>query len=201
MKNLPSFEEFINEEYSIKEKNFSINKIEKQIDENEGIHSFGCAMMYFNNPKMNELHKQIKEEDIYIDDEDPSFGLEKDPHVTLLYGLHDDEIESNDIIKVISECEIPKTMKLENISIFESDKYDVLKFDINEDLLNVINKKLCEFPYTSDYPDYHAHSTIGYIKKGKGKEYVELFKNENCEVEPNKIVYSKPNGKKIEKKI
>lgn len=187
MKNLPTFEEFVNEEYLM--------------NENDGVHTFGCAMMYFDNPRIKEITDKIEEDDVYIDDEDPSYGIEKDPHVTLLYGIHDEEVEPNEVFEKMDECELPKTLKLENVSMFKGDKYDVLKFDVNEELLNKINNKLCELPYSTDYPEYHAHSTIAYLKKGTGEKYCDMFKEEVCEVTPKHIVYSRPNGEKLKKVI
>ena len=152
MKNLPTFEEFVNEQTSI--------------NENGAVHTFGCAMLYFNNPQIKQINEQIEVDDIYIDPEDTSYGIEQEPHVTLLYGIHDDEIIPDKVFEKLAECEMPKTLKLENISLFKNDDYDVLKFDIHEDLLNNINKKLCELPFSTDFPDYHAHSTIAYLKPG-----------------------------------
>jgi 2'-5' RNA ligase len=83
-------------------------------------------------------------------------------------------------------------------SLFENEQYDVLKFDVQNSALYEINAKLCELPHTTNFPDYHPHATIGYLKPGAGKKYVEKFKNKEYEVTPNRIVYSKPNGGRIE---
>ena len=51
-------------------------------------YDYGCAMLYFDFPKMSEIHDQIDPSDIYEDDKDKTYGLEDEPHCTLLYGLH-----------------------------------------------------------------------------------------------------------------
>ena len=47
-------------------------------------YKYGCVMLYFKFPKMEELHNSIDSSD--YEDED---SLEDEPHCTLLYGLHD----------------------------------------------------------------------------------------------------------------
>jgi 2'-5' RNA ligase len=176
----------------------SLNE-KKEDKDTEKIYEYGCAMLYFDFPEMDEFHSQIDENDIYSED---GHGLETEPHTTLLYGFHADEIEDdNEIIETITEEEIPE-LELYNVSIFENDDYDVLKFDVrqkmdeydkDEDILYKINKKLTDkFPYSSDYPDYHPHATIGYLKKGEAGKYVEKFKDKIYSVIPKEIVYSKP---------
>lgn len=154
---------------------------------------------FFNEDCMNSIQKKIEEKDLYFkNDEKDSFGFENEPHVTLLYGFHDDS-KPNDILECIKEFEIPEKLVLSHMSLFENDKFDVLKFDLKHNKLFEINKKLSEsFEYTTDFPDYYIHSTICYLKPGLGKKYVEKLKNEELEVECKKIVYSDKDNKKTE---
>ena len=164
-------------------------------------YDYGCSMIYFDFPKMNEIHSMIEEEDVYTEGEDRSYGLETEPHATLLYGLHSEEIEDNHVINASIKHGIPTELKLHNASCFYNDKYDVLKFDIYSDHLHKINSELSKFPHTTNYPDYHPHSTVAYLKKGTGNKYAEKLKDSWYNVNPSKIVYSKPDGSKIEKSI
>lgn len=158
-------------------------------------YTYGCVMLFLDFPEMENIHKKIKQEDLYT--EEKGFGIEKDSHTTLLYGLHHDELTREDeekIFTIVSKFDLDK-IKLYNVSLFENDKYDVLKFDVKSDdnILNKINKKLTkQFPYSNDYPDYHPHCTIAYIKSGKGKYYVDKFKDKEFTLKGTKIVYSKP---------
>ena len=163
-------------------------------------YNYGCSMVYFDFPKMNEIHSMIEDEDIYTEDGN-SHGLETEPHATLLYGLHSDEIEDNDVLHASTKLGIPSELKLHNASCFNNDKYDVLKFDVDDDHLHKINGELTKLPHTTDYPDYHPHSTIAYLKKGSGEKYTNKLKDAWYSVNPSKIVYSKPDGSKIEKSI
>lgn len=164
------------------------------ITEKKATYDFACAMLYLNFPEMQDLHSQIEKEDVYVDPNDQTFGLENEPHVTLLYGLHSD-VGLDKVEPVVSEPTYT-TVKAHNPSLFENDKYDVLKFDIKGDQLSEVNAKLKEFPFTSDFPDYHPHMTVAYIKKGMGKKYADLFKGKEYWPSPSHAVYSMPNGEK-----
>ena len=159
---------------------------------NEGKkYPYGCAMLQFDFPEMKLFHEKIDPKDL------TDSGFETEPHVTLLYGLHDDEIDDKKVIDVCQSVKIG-AMDLHNVSLFENEDFDVLKFDVRSNFLHKINEKLTEFPHTTDFPEYHAHSTIAYLKPGKGKEYVEKFSNRSFEVYPTRFVYSKSDGKKIQ---
>jgi hypothetical protein len=52
-------------------------------------YDYGCVMLYFDFPLMDKIHNVIDPKDIYYEEGDRSFGLEDEPHTTLLYGLHE----------------------------------------------------------------------------------------------------------------
>jgi 2'-5' RNA ligase len=155
-------------------------------------YDYGCAMLYFDLPEMKEIHGKIANEDLYTEEGSRSYGVEKEPHVTLLYGLHQ-EVEDDNVLNCCSGQDF-KEIVLENVSCFENEKYDVLKFDVKGKSLHECNEKLTKLPHTTDYPDYHPHSTIAYLKKGKGKKYIEMMKELSHAAVPHSIVYSKPDG-------
>jgi 2'-5' RNA ligase len=162
-------------------------------------YDYGCAMVYYDMPQMQKIHEAISPDDVYTEDGDSSYGLEDEPHTTLLFGFHGD-VDASDVLHVCNKFEYPK-LELHNASCFNNDKYDVLKFDVNSPELHKVNAKLkSQFAkkYTSNFPDYHPHGTIAYIKKGKGQHYADLFKNESYLVTPKKLVYSMPSGDKQE---
>jgi 2'-5' RNA ligase len=158
--------------------------------------SYGCAMLHFKFPDIKEFHGSIDEEDIYTEEGDRSYGLEKETHVTLLYGLHSDEIEDEKVKDICTEQEFG-TLVLHNLSAFENEKFDVLKFDVKGKGLKPCNKKLTKLPHTTEHPVYHPHATVAYLKPGKAKKYIKEFKDTEYEVTPDTLVYSKPEGKKL----
>jgi 2'-5' RNA ligase len=171
----------------------------KNLDEKKkDSYEFGCSMVYFDAPVIKEIQKGIDPEDLYEEEGDRTFGLEDEHHTTLLYGIHDD-VDDNEVMK-ISTQEIPPLL-LHNVSAFENEKYDVLKLDVECDKLHDINKELCKLPHTNGFPDYHPHATIGYLKPGTAKKYIEKYKDTKETVTPKEIVYSKPSGEKIRKSL
>ena len=179
MKHIKLFEDFI---------------VEKSGDS----YSSGCVMLYFDFPQMNDIHDVIDPNDLYEEEGDRTFGLEDESHVTLLYGLT--ESVTPEQVKEILDSFTFGSCKLHNASLFENE-YDVLKFDVKGDNLHEANKALCELPYKNDYPDYHPHSTIGYLKKGTGKMYTEMLKGQEFELTPTYAVFSQPDGTKTKMKI
>lgn len=177
----------LNEILSFEDFKKSLN--EKKKDQQ---YSSGCIMGYF---EKDFGDPKIKEKDIYNNEED-EYGLEVEPHVTVLYGLTDSEIEENDIVTLFNMIEGP-VCETSEISLFENEKFDVVKWDIKSDELNMLNKMLTVmFPFKSDYPDYHAHCTIAYCLPGSGSDY----KKELKKPKKQKIaywVYSQADGRKI----
>ena len=161
-------------------------------------YDYGCVMLYFDFPEINKIHDAIDPKDIYYEEGDRSYGLEDEPHTTLLYGLHE-EVELNEIREVLNEFEFSPCI-IHNASLFEND-YDVLKFDVKGENLHEANAELKQFPYTSNFPDYHPHLTIGYLKKGTGQKYTKMLNELEYELIPKYAVYSMPDGSKHNIKI
>ena len=157
-------------------------------------YEYGCAILYFDFPTIHKIHDIINHEDVYEDPTNPTFGLEKEPHTTLLYGLHDGVTEQ-DIKNVLGKFTFG-TCTISNASLFENEKFDVLKFDVNGDGLYEANAELVKYPNTQTYPDYHPHLTIAYLKPGTGKQYANKLNGQEFELTPTHAVYSMPNGDK-----
>lgn len=163
-------------------------------------HKYGCVMLYLDldKDKENEIQDLVQEDDLYLGTkDDPGYGRETEPHVTVLYGIHSD-VPDEDVEELIDKLVQPELI-LNNISIFDNAHkgYDVVKFDVENNDLNKMNKSFSKLPHTNDYPDYHAHVTIAYVKAGEGSKYTKkLSKEEEIVIKPNKIVYSKADGSK-----
>lgn len=163
-------------------------------------YEYGCVMLEFNFLQFKNIQSNI-EEDIYIEKGDKTYGLEDEAHITLLYGLHK-EVTLEQVKSKLDYYKFgPEGILLNNISCFNSKKYDVLKFDAKGEILHEMNEDLRSFPYTSDFPEYHPHLTIGYLKPGKGKIYTQGFKGLKFEIFPKNIIYSQVDGTKNKIKI
>ena len=170
---------------------------------NEGDSSdknFGCVMLFADIPDWDELtHRIVREKDVYDPETEPEeYGYEKKPHITLIYGIHHDEIlDEGNIFKMIKDIPTLK-FSVKEIGVFENDDkpYDVVKFDIDPTkTLTNAREKFLELPNTQTFPDYHPHMTIAYVKKGKGKKYRRILKK-SLKFQFDKGVYSDPKYRK-----
>jgi len=154
-------------------------------------YEYGCVMLYFDFPQMNKIHDAIDPKDIYEDPEDDSFGLEDEPHVTLLFGLHK-EVTDEDVKGILDKFTF-KPIKIKELSFFDNPKYDVLKFSVDGGgNLGDANEEFKKLPYTSDYPDYHPHMTIAYLKPKTAQKWIDKLSNQEFTLVPKFAKFSKP---------
>lgn len=175
----------------------------KQLNENRHkVNEYGCVMLYFKFSEFKDVQSKIVKGDLYNDPDDDSYGLESEPHITALYGLHD-TIKDDEIKNIVEKFDFSESVTVHKISLFKNDKYEVLKFEAVKEGNELVkcNKELKKLPNTNSFPNYNPHLTIAYILPNKGDKYVEMFKDKKYKLEPTKIVYSKTDGSKITYKI
>lgn len=182
------------------------DKFKEVLNEGAGGHDYGCVMLFLDAPKnwWTDRLDKIDDEDVYNPEGERDYGKQpaSESHVTILYGLHSD-IPDEEIEELVDNMTAPE-LTLKKITIFDNaDKgFDVVKFDVKSPDLNKMNKAFAEKPHTTDFPDYHAHVTISYVKAGTGKKYIEtLSKDDELVLKPTKVVYSKADGTKKEYKF
>lgn len=158
---------------------------------------YGCLMynVTIDNWETDVLSK-IDVKDLYESEED-SFGLEKDPHITALYGFLDNKVSLDKLYDCMKDTHTVDVL-VGNVSTFKGEEYDVLKFDINSEVLVELNKSLTEqFEYKTDYPNYHPHMTIGYFLKGQADKYIDQLKDVKFELKDGKFCYSRVDYNKV----
>lgn len=177
-----------------------LNILKNILTEKKGdTYEYGCTMLYFNFPEVNKIHDAINPKDVYEEEGDRTYGFENEPHTTLLFGLHQ-EVTPKQVQKTLNQFTFgPCTIS--NASLFENEKYDVLKFDVSGEGLHACNKALRDFPHTNSFPDYHPHLTIAYLQPGTGKRYAKMLEGISYELQPQYAVYSLPNGSKVKMEI
>jgi 2'-5' RNA ligase len=155
---------------------------------------FGAVMYQCKFPYWNKILHQISEDDLYIEPDDSIYGFEFEPHVTLVYGFHED-INHKSLIEDISNFP-PVEIELTGVGSFESDKFDVIKIDVNpKPLLKYREFLLKKYDNTQDFDEYNSHITIAYLKKGSAKKY--LNSKQIGKLKSNEIKYSSPVGHNI----
>ena len=120
----------------------------------------------------------IMEEDLY-EPENESYGLEKYPHVTLLYGIVEEEIDPTVIADMIEQKMEPLTVKISDVDVFENGKFDVVKYNVpvTKELLQYRNMLKDSFKNVQTYSEYKPHITIAYVKPGEGAKYKKKLDN------------------------
>jgi len=137
---------------------------------------------------------------IYTEEDDSSYGREDEPHITVLYGLHE-EVTPEDVQNIIYGNELETFhIMLGGISSFriEDKPYDVLKIDIIspelEKLHYLIEEKL---PNSNTFPEYKPHFTIAYIKKGTCKKLEKEYDFSGEKILIKKFMFSPIKGDKV----
>lgn len=145
----------------------------------------------------DNILNDISKSDVW--DKEEGFGLEEEPHVTILYGIQSNLIQKEayqeNIKYFFANCN-PIIIESCGVSVFENDKYDVLKFDIvcNSELAYA-RRFAISLPHQTSFPDYIPHCTVAYLKKGSGKKYAdELNKKYSFSTVADKVIYSECNG-------
>jgi 2'-5' RNA ligase len=164
------------------------------IKESSG-YEYGCVMVEVPVSNWDEITSSIDSKDIYTESGDSTYGIQSNPHLTLLYPIIGDvKYEKvRDVLQSILDKEI--IIEIDGIDIFENDKFDVVKFNIkSNDYLNKIHDKLkSKIPNDDKFEIYKPHITIGYTKKGTGEKYIKKY---NHSVKSNQIVYVNSDGLK-----
>jgi DNA topoisomerase IB/2'-5' RNA ligase len=126
----------------------------------------------FNLPHVIAL-KVMGEADRIKDEDLAEKGREDDPHITVLYGIHDDSCREKlgEMLKSIR----PIDAKIKHTDVFEKDDCDVVVALVYSPDLHLLRQKveaICE--NTQTYPDYVPHITLAYVQKGMGQKYKAL---------------------------
>ncbi len=152
---------------------------------------FSCVMVVLEKDDSADIRGMIDR----IDDADlTDDGKEDTLHVTIKYGIHGSDAGP---VRKLVEKYGPIKLRLGKTSLFESDKYDVVKIDVESDDLRKLNRLLSDsLPNTETHPRYQPHLTLAYVKSGAGKKYAGWVDVEGMELEFNGVVFSSPSSNK-----
>ena len=133
----------------------------------DGPHEFGCVMALLE----GEARQAVLNMAGTVADEDlADKGREDQPHVTVLYGLRD-----NDAGPVRQAVETFGTInaQLGQLDYFPADEHDVLIVRVESDDLHNMHGDLQQLPHTTTHPTYQPHVTLAYVKPGTGQHWVD----------------------------
>lgn len=167
------------------------------LEKDSTMYEYGCLMVHLNIPNWYDFLSKINPNELYQTEND-RYGLETEPHCTILYGIHSD-VNDQDVIDLFSGLKKSDfDLKIDGVDCFYNQEYDVLKLNVQSEKLHELNGLCKSLPYTSQYPDYKPHITLAYLQKGSGAKYVDPTFKTKFDNTIDKIVYSKPNGEKID---
>lgn len=144
------------------------HRIVDSLLESSGPHDYSCVMINLPEDMANQVMAwgklHVKDEDVFVDKKGGK-GRETEPHVTVLYGLIDEN--PTDMLKQVFEHTAPFDIKLGVCSLFRNGEYDVLKMAVLSPFLHALNRNVCSVAvHENDYPTYEPHITIAYVKPG-----------------------------------
>ena len=171
-----------------------IKRYDQFLNESDS-YEFGCAMIEVPFYDWSQITGMIDPEDVYEVEGDRSYGIQDNPHVTILYGLHS-SVSPEDLKEVLDRFDGDLKVRIAGIGIFENEEFDVVKLNVVPDGgLQQLHDMVSELPNSDQYPEYKPHITIAYVKKGSGKKYEDpSFAREVSEI--SEICYSMPDGSK-----
>lgn len=122
---------------------------------------------------VKKIQKGIKEDELYTEEGNEDYGLEKQCHVTVAACL------DNDIDVEKLKEQLPLSIDCygafcTNISKFENEGFDVLKCSICCDILNLTHNRIAKkFSLHTEFKEFNPHLTIAYLKKGMADKYLQ----------------------------
>ena len=165
----------------------------------EGVHSYSSTQ--FDLPpamveKMAKFGSEIPPELLAGD------GLEKIPHITIKYGLHD-----NDPTKLqrLLKNRGPVRVTLGATSLFTAEKpggkptdADVLKVDVyGSDLFSLNDFIASQLANTETWPVYKPHITVAYLQPGQGERYQGDNRFDGIQLTFDTLTFSPADGEPV----
>lgn len=94
---------------------------------------------------------------------------DRDPHVTVRYGLTEERVD--DVRRIVTGSG-QVYARVGRLSLFQLPEKDVLKFAIEGDGLHRLNHRLSLLPHVDTHPLYQPHLTVAYLRPGAGDKYL-----------------------------
>jgi hypothetical protein len=133
--------------------------------------------------------------DLFEDEDDPTFGRERDIHVTMLGPVEEDSLR---YVTAAINSEPPVEITLGKIGLFKTNsKYDVVQIQIPGDEIHRLHRGLSlGIRNISKFPAYIPHVTIAYLKKGMGEKYLNDTYFEGQKFWIRELLFSHKSGRK-----
>lgn len=154
---------------------------------------YGYVKAELDIPNWNKVLEIIDPADLVLDSGEG--GYAKNPHVTILYGFHEnvDQDKMLETLDLEAVNFIDAKIKIGKISLFENPEFDVVKMEVESNECFLLNDMLSSFPHDKLHDGYNPHLTIAYVKKGSGKKYLGIDSGVPAAATVSKLVYTGSN--------
>jgi len=127
-------------------------------------------------------------------------GRETDTHITVIYGVCDNGVES---VKEIAKNYKSIKINLGKVTYFKkSPDFDVVKIEIiSEDLRRLHEDIKRKLDVTESFDKYQPHCTIAYVEKGEAAQFGGDSFVEGTEISFDKLVFINDKDKEFEIKL
>lgn len=113
---------------------------------------------------------------------DVDFEFDKYVHITVAFGINI-QTDINLIKEIIKNR--PSYFQITELSLFENDNFDIIKFDVMSSDLRILNHIIkSKMEVKSSFNEYRPHLTVAYVPKGMGIELITRL---------NKLLYEELN--------
>lgn len=156
----------------------------------EGRYDYGCVMARIDEEAARKIldfnNRTITNEMLY-EEEGYGYGREITPHITIKFGLTESYTEEQ--MKQLLSKVVPFNVEIGGVSIFENEKFDIVKFDIEGKEIRELNEMFSQLPNEDKHPIYHPHLSLAYVKRGLGQRFTKT-PSKHAFVPVNMIEYS-----------
>ena len=159
-----------------------LSQLEKIADTTQEIkYDYGCSMLQIDEQTKRiireYIHKNIDAKDVYYEEDDPSYGIETNSHITVVYGYTTEDIDAiANSFKPYTKDSVEFT--LGKIGFFSHKQYYVLYIEVisNGDIMTLHDTSATSGLEIFDtYPNYHPHVTLAYMKTNTFRDYQHLI--------------------------
>lgn len=188
----------------------SIIEETKILNEQQGQMDWDCAYIRLPEQVTEQIQEWIRvnipHDWIYEEQGDRSFGVEKESHVTILWGIDWEDCNHQKVQqKMIENAFQPIRFSLEEIGTFSAPDYVVLKMEAQgKDLHHIHDFFKNTFKNHDSHPIYNPHCTLCYIKK-EHEQDVRQFVGDRifriCEMTAKSFIYSNQGQEKKEVRL
>ena len=161
-------------------------------------YDYGCVMAYPDSAFAAQMiafgQSIISDDMLFFDPNEPDdYGREKDPHVTIKFGLTQSYPPKQ--ISQFLQGTKPFFIRITGMDIFSNPRFDVVKMNVEGEELNRLRQIFDQLPNVDEHKIYHPHMTVAYVKPGLGTKFQNRSVGKFARVPVSRIVYS-DRGKK-----